>query len=74
MFGVIRPMSDVASPEDFPRAVIPRDVLQKFLADPCNHIMKYEKDFIEDIISSALIYGMPVFLPAGIAGGKQTKA
>ena len=47
-FGVVRPMTDIASPEDFPRAVILRDVLQKLLADPCNHIMTYDADFIED--------------------------
>ena len=40
---------------------MPRDVLQKLLADPCNHIMAYDTDFIEDIISSALIYDMPLF-------------
>ena len=60
-FGVVCPMTDIAPPEDSPRAVIPRDVLQKLLADPCNHIMKYDADFIEDIISSALIYCMPLF-------------
>jgi hypothetical protein len=54
-------MTDIASPEDSPRAVIPREVLQQLLADPCNHIMTYDADFIEDIISSALIYGMPLF-------------
>ena len=60
-FGVIRPMSDIASPEDSPRAVLPRDVVRNVLADPCNHIMTYDSDFIEDIISSALMYGMPLF-------------
>ena len=60
-FGVIRPMTDIAPPEDSPRAVIPRDVLYRLLADPCNYIMKYDQDFIEDIISSALIYGTPLF-------------
>jgi hypothetical protein len=54
-------MTDIASPESSPRAVIPRDALQRLLADPCNHIMTYDADFIEDIISSALIYGMPLF-------------
>ncbi len=60
-FGVIRPLTDVAASEDFPRAVIPRDVLRRLLEDPCHRIMKYDQSFIEDIISSALIYGMPLF-------------
>ena len=33
-FGVVRPMTDIASPEDSPRAVIPRDVLQKSWQTP----------------------------------------
>ena len=44
--GVVRPMTDIASPKNSPRAVIPRDVLQKLLADPCNHIMTYDADLI----------------------------
>ena len=60
-FGIIRPMSDPTYPEDAPRAVLPRAVVQNPLADPCNHNMTYDPDFIEDIVSSALIYGMPLF-------------
>ena len=60
-FGVIRPLTDAAASEDSPRAVIPGHVLRRLLEDPCHHIMKYDPSFIEDIISSALIYGMPLF-------------
>ena len=60
-------MSDIAYPEDSPRAVLPRAVVQNLLADPCNHIMTYDSDSIKDIISSALIYGMPLFDEAHLA-------
>ena len=73
-FAVIRPMSDIASPEDSPRAMLPRDVVRNLLADPCNDIMTFDPDFIEDIISSALIYGMPPFSTAGTEDGLRTKA
>ena len=52
----------ITYPEDAPRAVLLRSVVQNLLVDPCNHIMSYDSDFIEDIISSALIYGMPLFV------------
>ena len=60
-FGVICPMSNIASPENSPRAMLPRDVVRNLLADPRNNIMTFDSNFIEDIISSALTYGMPLF-------------
>ena len=63
-FGVVRPMADIAYPEDSPRAVLPRAVVQNLLADPCNHIMTYDSDFIGCHYSST----------AGTAAGAQKKA
>ena len=40
-FGIIRPMfgpTYPTYPEDAPRAVLPREVVQNLLTDPCNHI------------------------------------
>ena len=70
-FGVIRPL-DIMEPEDaYPRAALPRAVVQNLLADPCNHIMTYDADFIEDIVSSALIYGMPLFFNSWNCGWRK---
>ena len=72
-FGVIRQLSDHYDLEnyDFPQPPLPRAVVQHLLADPAHHLMSYDEDFLEDLISAAWGYGIPLYFNSWNRGGRE---
>ena len=46
-------------------------MVQNLLADPAHHLVTYDEDVLEDIISSALGYGMPMFVNSWNCGWRE---
>ena len=72
-FGVIRPNSEsfYLESSDIPQLRLPRALVQNLLVDPAHHLMSYDEDFLEGIISSALGYVIPLYFNSWNSGWRE---